>query len=76
MYTIENNIALYRTSKSYSQQILANKARITRPYLSNIENGKKKPSCDVALRIAKALEVSVEELFFNKAVHYSEQSAE
>lgn len=71
VYNIKNKIALYRSIKKYSQQKLADKAHITRPYLSDIENCKKKPSCDVALRIARALETPVEEIFFDCNVHYS-----
>lgn len=74
VYTIKNKVALYRNRKNYSQQKLADEANITRPYLSYIENNKKKPSCDVALRIAQALGVSVEEIFFNNTVNHSEQN--
>ncbi|MEM5657266.1 helix-turn-helix transcriptional regulator [Bacillus toyonensis] len=36
---------------------------MTRAYLSNLENGKHKPSLDVALKIAEILESTVEKNF-------------
>ncbi|BDR81064.1 helix-turn-helix transcriptional regulator [Clostridium tetani] len=71
---MDNKIAFYRSIKKYSQQKLAKEVGITRPYLSDIENCKKKPSCHIALKIAKVLDVSVEEIFFNKSVNYSIQN--
>lgn len=34
--------------------------------ISNIEQGRRKPSYDVMLKLAKALNVTVQELFFNE----------
>ena len=58
-----NKIAEIRQMKKLSQDKLAQKANITRPYLSDLENNKKKPSYEVANRIAKALEKPMEEIF-------------
>ena len=46
-----------------SQRDLAASVRISRQALNAIEGGRARPSVDVALRIALALETSVEELF-------------
>ena len=46
-----------------TQGELARLARVGRSTISNIETGKYIPGVDVALRIAKALNRTVEELF-------------
>ncbi|MBZ8120544.1 MULTISPECIES: helix-turn-helix transcriptional regulator [Bacillus cereus group] len=58
-----NKIPNLRKEKGITQEDLALKVGITRAYLSNLENGKYKPSLDVALRIAKILESTVEKIF-------------
>ena len=45
-----------------SQKTLAYRANISVPYLSNIECGKKTLSMDVLIRIANALDTSVDNL--------------
>ncbi len=69
-----NKIAEIRQMKKLSQDKLAQKANITRPYLSDLENNKKKPSYEVANRIAKALEKPMEEIFFDDNVNYNIQN--
>lgn len=54
-----------RESKGYTQDQLAKKAKISRPLLSNIERGYANPSLQVAHRIAKALDSTIDEIFFN-----------
>lgn len=62
---IGNKIAEYRQKVGMSQQELADKAKITRPYLSLIENGKQEViGSDVMFRIADALNVPYYEIFF------------
>lgn len=68
-----NKITEYRTKKNMTQDALAEKANITRPYLSDLENNKKKPSFEVADRIAKALGEPVDAIFFGESVNHSEQ---
>ncbi|MBC6971943.1 helix-turn-helix transcriptional regulator [Bacillus sp. Xin] len=58
-----NKITNLRKEKGITQEELAVKIGITRAYLSNLENGKHKPSLDVALKIAEALESTVEKIF-------------
>ncbi|MGG3115253.1 helix-turn-helix transcriptional regulator [Bacillus paranthracis] len=58
-----NKIPKLRREKKITQEELSSKVGITRAYLSNIENGKHKPSLDVALKIAKALNTTVEKIF-------------
>ena len=48
-----------------SQDMLAKKAKVSRPYLSNVENLKAQPSVGAAIRIAKALNKRVEDIFLS-----------
>jgi len=63
-----NKIKDYRQKANMSQVELAKRAQISRPHLSNIENGEAQPTIDVALRIADALGVPVSSIFFKKSV--------
>ena len=69
-----NKIAEIRQMKKLSQDKFAQKTNITRPYLSDLENNKKKPSYEVANCIAKALEKPMEEIFFDDNVNYNIQN--
>jgi transcriptional regulator with XRE-family HTH domain len=52
-----------REERGITQVVLARKAKIAQPYLTQIEQGKRKnPSLDVLKRLAKALGVPVTEL--------------
>lgn len=52
-----------RESKDWTQEQLAAKAKVTRPYLTMLETGaKKNPSLDILKRLAKALGVPLAEL--------------
>ena len=55
-----------RKERKFSQEDLAYKTGITPPYLSQIENGRKKISLPVLLRISKVLKVSMDELVSGK----------
>lgn len=57
------NIRATRINKGLTQIELAEKAEIAQAYLSEIENGKTKPSLTVLERLADALDVSIVELF-------------
>lgn len=56
------NVRRLRRAKDMSQEDLAFKAEIDRTYVSGIERGIKNPSLDVMERIAKALDVKIEDL--------------
>jgi XRE family transcriptional regulator of biofilm formation len=52
-----------REARGMTQDALARKAKISKPYISQIENGiRKSPSLPVLRRLAKALGVPVTEL--------------
>ena len=56
------NIKEIRTQKGMSQGDLCRKLGVDRAYMSNVENGNKNPTLGTIERIAKALNVSVDEL--------------
>jgi putative transcriptional regulator len=53
-----------RKKLGLTQQDLANRVKINRAYLSNIESGRYDPSLDVAHKISKVLKSSIEDTFF------------
>lgn len=64
-----------RESKGFTQDQLAKKAKISRPLLSNIERGYASPSLQAAYRIAKALDSTIDEIFFNRKARKTNISA-
>lgn len=56
-------LKLLRLQAGLTLEELANKAELTRSYLSKLERGLSTPSIGAALRIARSLNVKVEELF-------------
>jgi len=70
---LENKIAEYRKNKKLTQQDLADMVGIQRPYLSDLENSKYEPGGLLMLKIAKALCVDVNKIFFINNVQYKEQ---
>ncbi|WAI24402.1 MAG: helix-turn-helix transcriptional regulator [Bacillus paranthracis] len=71
-----NQITKLRKQKAITQEELAVKVGITRAYLSNLENGKHKPSLDVALKISEVLGSSVEKIFKTKVRKTNNDNAE
>lgn len=59
-----NRIAEIRKQKGYSQQELAKALNISVDYLNRVERGKREPSLKLAVRIAKMLDCSLNDLFF------------
>ena len=59
---IGKRIKEVRTARNMPQMLLAEKCDISDPYLSYIECGRKKPSLEVIVRIAKELGTSVDSL--------------
>ena len=52
-----------RQDRKMSQIVLAARAKLSKTYLSDLENGRRKPSAVILLRIADALQITVDELF-------------
>ena len=55
-------LKLLRKQKSWSLEALAERAELTKSYLSKVERGLSVPSIAVAIKLAKALGVNVEQL--------------
>lgn len=73
MATITNNLYKARKELNFSQNKLAQKVGISRPYLSKIENGMAKPSAEITYKISLELGKSIEEIFFTDSVNYDLQ---
>lgn len=58
----ENPIKVWREFRGLTQQQLAETVGISKPYLSQIETGKRRGTTEVITVIANALNVSVDEL--------------
>lgn len=55
-----------RKALGLNQEEFAKRAKLSRPMLSHIERGAAQPSLDVAYRIAKVANLSIEEIFFTR----------
>ena len=61
---MKNLIKKFRENMRFSQKTLAKKAGISRTYVIQLENGRSiKPSAEVLYRIAKVLNVKMEDFF-------------
>ncbi|HGG59815.1 MAG TPA: XRE family transcriptional regulator [Gammaproteobacteria bacterium] len=58
----QNPIRVWRIHRDMTQQQLADKAGISKPYLSQLESGQRKGTTEVLDALAAALEVSLEDL--------------
>ena len=62
---LAKRIAELRRSKNMTQERLAADADIDRVALANIETGKRRPTVTTVYRIARAMNVKVDEVFKN-----------
>ena len=58
----ENPIKVWREYRGLTKQQLADTAGISKPYLSQIETGKRTGSTEILFALAKALDVSLDEV--------------
>lgn len=58
-----NSIKVQRAKKNLTQEQLADRVGVTRKTINTVENGIYIPSTYLALKMAKVLDVPVEELF-------------
>ena len=63
MTSLQNDLRRRRVQAGLSQQELAGRAEISRQAFAAVESGKATPSTSVALRLARALNTTVENLF-------------
>ena len=69
---IGHRVRQYRLDRGLSQEILSEKADVTPAHLIHIERGNTKPSLPTLIRIANALEVSIDDLLcdnLSKSLH-------
>jgi putative transcriptional regulator len=60
---ILNKIKIYRAMNDWTQEELSERVGVTRKTINTVENGKFVPSAYLALRIAQAFGVPVEDVF-------------
>ena len=60
---IKNRLKVHRAMRDWTQEELAMRVNVTRKTINTVEKGKYVPSTYLALKLARALETSVEELF-------------
>jgi putative transcriptional regulator len=61
--SLKNSIKVYRAMNDWTQEELARRVNVTRKTINTIENSKFIPSTYLALKIAQAFGVSVEDVF-------------
>ena len=60
---LRNKIKVYRAMNDWTQEELAKRVYVTRKTINTVENGKFIPSAYLALKIARAFGVTVEDVF-------------
>ena len=60
---LKNQIKVYRAKNDWTQEELARRVNVTRKTINTVENRKFIPSAYLALKIADAFGVSVEDVF-------------
>ncbi|MCE5298978.1 MAG: helix-turn-helix transcriptional regulator [Methanoregulaceae archaeon] len=60
---MKNRIKVFRAMHDLTQEALANDLGVTRQTILAIEKGKYDPSLDLAFKIARYFNVSIEEIF-------------
>lgn len=60
---MKNNIEIIRNSRKISQSELAQALEVTRQTISSLENGRYNPSINLAFRIAKYFNMTIEDIF-------------
>jgi len=63
--TIANNLRVMRAKKRFSQEQLAEMAGISAKYLTRIENEKVNPSVLILLKLANALEITINDIVYH-----------
>jgi putative transcriptional regulator len=61
---MKNKLELFRKKHNLSQEKLAKDLKVSRQTINSIEKNRYHPSLQLALKIAKKFNVTVEEIFF------------
>ncbi len=62
MNTFKENLRAYRRARSMTQEQLAEKTGLTHSWISHYENGRRLPSVLNLIKLADALNISIDEL--------------
>lgn len=73
---MQNIIKVLRAKHNMTQEELAKKIGISRPSLSDIENGKVIPSGKIVIRLANVFGIPAEQIFFEETVIHEERRNE
>ena len=60
---MKNNLEEIRKKSNYTQEELADKLGVSRQTINSLENGKHNPSIQLAFKLAKFFNLSIEALF-------------
>jgi putative transcriptional regulator len=60
---LRNKIKVHRAMNDWTQEELARRVNVTRKTINTVENGKYVPSAYLAMKIARAFGVQVEDIF-------------
>jgi putative transcriptional regulator len=60
---VENNVKVLRAVKGITQEQLADDLGVTRQTIHAVESGKYNPSLELAFKLARYFETSIEEIF-------------
>jgi putative transcriptional regulator len=63
---VENNLRVLRAMRNITQEDLASRVNVTRQTILAIEKGKYNPSLELAFKIAKYFDTTIEEVFLYK----------
>ena len=67
---MENNLRVLRAMRDITQEDLALSVGVTRQTILAIENGKYDPSLELAFKIAKYFETTIEKIFlYKESIH-------
>lgn len=64
-----DRIRVSRESKGISQELLAEKANLSRENINRFENATRRPGIDAVVDIANALNISIEDLLIDSLEH-------
>ena len=62
MIKFKENLRAYRQARSMTQKELAKKTGLTHEWISHYENGRRLPSLQNLIKLADALNISIDEL--------------
>jgi len=61
---LKNHLKALRTTSGYTQEELGNRVGVSRQTIISIERYRYKPSLELAMKLARELDVAVEDVFY------------